>query len=260
MSKKKKNKLTPQEAWDQAFYAVDHSPLLEALGVDLPSELLRLALTHRSFGNEHENLPNNERLEFLGDAVLGLSIAGKLFGDFPNLPESHISKIRASVVSRYGLADVAREINLGPHILLGKGEISTRGFEKDSILADTTEALLGAVYLEHGFEIARNTVLNLFSHKIKQSTAEGSFQDWKTILQERVAQLRLNQPEYVATSTGPEHELHFTIDVLVAGKVLGTGEGRNKKTAEQQAAQQAVEALGASNETVLELRNQQTEV
>lgn len=259
MSKKKKNRLSPQEAWDQAYFAVDHSPLLEALGVELPDDLLRLALTHRSFGNEHENLPNNERLEFLGDTVLGISIAGQLYNQFPNVPESHLAKIKGSVVSRYRLAEVALDINLGPHILLGKGEISTRGFEKESILADTTEALFGAVYLEHGFEVARDTVLRLFIRKIKESTEEGKFQDWKTILQERVAQLHFDPPEYTASSTGPDHDRLFTIEVLVAGTVLGTGQGRSKKAAEQQAARQAVDVLGESSETVLALRKQQSE-
>ena len=122
---RKRSRLTGTEALEQEFAKVDHAPLLAALGVDLPHDILTLALTHRSFANENGMLPNNERLEFLGDAVLGLSVAGKLFEQYPTRPESDISKMRASIVSRYGLADIAREIGLGQYILLGKGELLT---------------------------------------------------------------------------------------------------------------------------------------
>ena len=118
---RKKNRLTGVDALNEAFDAVDHQPLLDHLGVDIQRDLLVLALTHRSFANENGMLPNNERLEFLGDAVLGLSVANKLYEQYPSSPESDVSKMRASIVSRYGLADIAREIDLGNHILLGKG-------------------------------------------------------------------------------------------------------------------------------------------
>jgi len=203
----RKRRPTGEEALDTAFRAVDHAPLLRALGVELSEESLRLALTHRSFANENGSLPNNERLEFLGDAVLGLSVATRLYLQYPSRPESDISKMRASIVSRYGLADIAREIDLGAHLLLGRGELVTEGRSKDSILADTTEALLGAIYLEHGFEVARDVVLRLFKEKIDSASADSLHRDWKTALQERVAELKLPMPVYAATSTGPEHEL-----------------------------------------------------
>ncbi|MDO5668897.1 MAG: ribonuclease III [Corynebacterium sp.] len=235
----RKRRLTGQEALATAFSAVDHTPLLDALGIALPAELLRHALTHRSFANENGNLPNNERLEFLGDAVLGLSVANQLYVQYPSRPESDISKMRASIVSRFGLADIARDINLGPHILLGKGELVTDGREKDSILADTTEALFGAIYLEHGFDAAREVILRLFAEKIDGASASNIHRDWKTTLQERVAELKLPMPVYEATSTGPEHDLTFNAQVSVNGRVLGQGVGGAKKFAEQESARQA---------------------
>ncbi|MGD7000954.1 ribonuclease III [Corynebacterium halotolerans] len=240
---RRKNRLTGDEALEQAFTAVDHAPLIERLGVALRPELLRLALTHRSFANENGHLPNNERLEFLGDAVLGLSVATQLYVQYPSRPESDISKMRASIVSRYGLADIAREIELGRHILLGRGELVTEGRSKESILADTTEALLGAIYLEHGFETARDVVLRLFAEKIDSATSTGLHQDWKTTLQERLAERKLPMPVYQSTSTGPDHDLQFTAEVMVGAKVLGAGEGTNKKLAEQEAARVAYRKL-----------------
>ena len=236
---RRRPRVTGHEALEAAFSAVDHTPLLDALGVTLPDELLRHALTHRSFANENGNLPNNERLEFLGDAVLGLSVANQLYEQYPSRPESDISKMRASIVSRFGLADIAREIDLGPHILLGKGELVTDGREKDSILADTTEALFGAIYLEHGFETARGVILRLFAAKIDGASASNIHRDWKTTLQERVAELKYPMPVYSATSTGPEHDLTFTAQVTVNGQVLGHGVGGSKKFAEQESARQA---------------------
>ncbi|WKD59044.1 ribonuclease III [Corynebacterium caspium] len=240
---RKKPRLTGEDALIMAFKAIDHRPLIAALGVDLSEEILCLALTHRSFANENGMLPNNERLEFLGDAVLGLSVATKLYQDYPARPESDISKMRASVVSRYGCAAVARSINLGAHLLLGKGELLTDGRDKDSILADAVEALLGAVYLEYNYEVARDVVLKLFGDKIATASSKGMHEDWKTELQERVAELKLPMPEYTFHSEGPEHELIFTAYVSVAGVELGRGEGKNKKLAEQSAAQQACNQL-----------------
>lgn len=240
---RRRNRPTGEQALEEAFTAVDHTPLLDNLGVELPHAVLRLALTHRSFANENGHLPNNERLEFLGDAVLGLSVATQLYLQYPSRPESDISKMRASIVSRYGLADIAREIELGEHILLGRGELVTQGRSKESILADTTEALLGAIYLEHGFATARDVVLRLFAEKIDTATSAGLNQDWKTALQERLAERKLPMPAYRATSVGPDHDLTFTAEVLVGEKVLGAGEGTNKKLAEQSAARQAYRKL-----------------
>lgn len=225
------------------FGEVDCAPLLQAFGVELPADLLELALTHRSYANELGFLPNNERLEFLGDAVLGLSVAGRLFDVYPSRPESDISKMRASIVSRYALAEVAQEIGLGQYVLLGKGELLTGGREKASILADTMEAMLGAIYRAHGFEVARDAVLRLFESRIQQASAEDRHLDWKTSLQERLAELKFPVAQYVAESTGPDHERVFTSRVLVGDQELGRGTGRSKKSAEQIAAKQAVDTL-----------------
>lgn len=249
---RKKHRVSGDEAWQQRFHAVDHAPLLEQLTVSLGDEMLKLALTHRSFANEHGHLPNNERLEFLGDAVLGLAVANKLYRQYPARAESDISKMRASIVSRYGLADVAREIGLGEHILLGKGERITDGANKDSILADTTEALFGAIYLEHGFDVAERVILRLFQTKIDTAPTEALHTDWKTALQEQVAERKLPAPEYFATATGPDHARHFTAYVVVAQRLLGTGEGHSKKHAEQQAAKQASGCLSGDWESLPE--------
>ncbi|MDK4328041.1 ribonuclease III [Corynebacterium pseudodiphtheriticum] len=239
----KKTRLTGEQALKQAFESTDHTPLLDSLGVDLSDEYLCLALTHRSFANENGALPNNERLEFLGDAVLGLSIAAKLYELHPDRPESDISKMRASIVSRYGLADVAREIKLGPHILLGKGEKLTDGGDKDSILADTTEALLGAIYRQYGFEIAREVILRLFATKIDGASARNRTLDWKTTLQEALAVAKLPMAVYSDERTGPDHDLTFYVTATVGKTEVGYGQGPNKKSAEQQAARQACELV-----------------
>lgn len=244
---RRKKQLTGDEAWAKAFGAVDHDPLIAVLGVDVEPDLLRLALTHRSFANEHGPLPNNERLEFVGDAVLGLSIANELFDRFPSKPESDLSPMRARVVSRYALADVAREIGLGEHVLVGRGEEVTGGRDKDSILADTTEALLGAIYRQHGFEVTRDVILRLFAGKLDNAHWT---QDWKTVLQERVAELGGEPPVYVATSEGPEHEQVFTAEALIDAVSRGKGRGQNKKTAEQNAAREAVFFLKEHPEAV----------
>lgn len=243
MSRSKKKRISGFEAWEQSFGETDHQPLLDRLGVALDDEHLKLALTHRSFANENGTLPNNERLEFLGDAVLGLVIAEELYTLHPSRPESDISKMRASIVSRYGLADIAQEIDLGSHILLGKGELVTGGREKDSILADTTEALLGAIYRQHGFSVTRDVIVRLFRNKIDNATATGINHDWKTTLQERIAALGGQAAVYEATSVGPDHDLTFTAYCVVDGNRLGKGVGPNKKLAEQQAAREAFQVL-----------------
>ncbi|WP_297454125.1 ribonuclease III [uncultured Corynebacterium sp.] len=239
----RKRRLTGEAARSAAFEAVDHAPLLEKLGVELPEESLKLALTHRSFANENGALTNNERLEFLGDAVLGMCVAEELYRRFPDRAEQDISKMRAGVVNMYALADLARSIGLGEHILLGRGEKATGGADKHSILADTTEALLGAIYLQHGFDIARETVLRLFSQMIDDAPTESRGRDWKTLLQERLAAKQMPAAEYTVRTTGPDHDLTFYVDVLVDGVVKGSGTGATKKEAEMYAAHQAHTAL-----------------
>lgn len=242
----RRRRATGQQALEAAFAATDHGPLLAILGVPLSDESLKLALSHRSFANEAGDLPNNERLEFLGDAVLGLTIAAKLFEMHPSRPESDISKMRAAIVSRFGLSDIAREIRLGDYILLGKGESATGGSDKDSILADTMEAILGSIYLEHGFETARSVILRLFEHKIDRASVSGVHDDWKTSLQELVAALGIERAEYHAASEGPEHDQLFTASVMISGRILGMGTGPSKKRAEQEAAHYAYDAIRAN--------------
>jgi ribonuclease-3 len=222
------------------------SLLNDALGVDVEPELLTRALTHRSYAYENGGLPTNERLEFLGDAVLGLVVTAALFRNYPDLPEGQLAKLRASVVNMRALADVARQLGeqgLGPHLLLGKGEETTGGRDKASILADTLEALLGAVYLDHGLERASVVVHQLFDQLMEDAAQRGAGLDWKTSLQELTATHGFGVPEYRVTETGPDHAKSFTAHAVVSGEELGTGEGRSKKEAEQRAAELAWRAV-----------------
>ncbi|AQT80836.1 ribonuclease III [Mycolicibacterium litorale] len=220
--------------------------LLGALGVSLPDELLTLALTHRSYAYEHGGLPTNERLEFLGDAVLGLTVTDELFHRHPDRSEGDLAKLRASVVNTQALADVARGLTdegLGAHLLLGRGEVHTGGADKSSILADGMESLLGAVYLHHGIDIAREVILRLFGDLLDTAPTLGAGLDWKTSLQELTASRSLGPPTYVVTSTGPDHDKEFTAVVMVMETEYGCGVGRSKKEAEQKAAAAAWNAL-----------------
>ncbi|MCX4094034.1 ribonuclease III [Nocardia sp. alder85J] len=227
--------------------AADSSSLLEALGVELRPDLLRLALTHRSYAYENGGLPTNERLEFLGDSVLGLSITERLYLEHPDKSEGELAKLRASVVQMNALAEVARglgeEGGLGRYLLLGKGEELTGGRDKPSILADGMEALLGAVHLEHGIEVARGVVLRLFAELLERGPRMGAGLDWKTSLQELTAARGLGVPSYEITSTGPDHDKEFTATAVISGRAYGTGVGRSKKDAEQKAAGAAWQAL-----------------
>lgn len=239
----RKRRLTGERALHAAFTKIDHAPLLEAWGVTLSDEMLCLALTHRSFANENDHLPDNERLEFLGDAVLGLSVAEQLYHQFPDRPESDISKMRAGVVNTYALASVGRELGLGPHIILGRGEMRHGGEDKNSILEDTVEAIIGAIYLEHGFEVARSTVLRIFADRITNSPATGLKWDWKTTLQELLTDMKLPAPVYETYATGPEHEQTFHSTLKIGEEHSAEGTGRNKKTAEHAAAKAMVSTL-----------------
>jgi ribonuclease-3 len=221
--------------------------LLDALGVTLDAEMLQQALTHRSFAYENGGLPTNERLEFLGDAVLGLVITDALYRRHPDDPEGQLAKLRASVVNMKALADVARSLDLGPHLRLGRGEEATGGRDKSSILADTLEALIGAVYLDSGVETARNLIHRLFDPLLVDAVSLGAGLDWKTSLQELTASGLLGVPEYVIAESGPDHAKTFRATVRVAGVDYGVGEGRSKKEAEQQAAEAAWRTLTSAN-------------
>jgi ribonuclease III len=219
------------------------STLEAVLGEPLEAALAEQALTHRSYAYEHGGLPTNERLEFLGDAVLGLFVTDALYRAHPDLPEGSLARLRAGVVSTRALAGVARGIGLGREVRLGRGEEATGGRDKASILADTLEALLGAVYLDQGLAKAALVVERLFAPLLDSLLADDAGRDWKTALQELGAGEGLGVPEYRTAESGPPHERAFTAEVLLSGRVLGTGEGRTKKQAEQQAAERACRAL-----------------
>lgn len=222
--------------------------LMKALGQELDPPLLRQALTHRSFAYENGGLPTNERLEFLGDSILGLVVTERLYRDFPDEPEGQLAKLRAAVVNATALAEVARALGLGQYLLLGKGEESTGGHDKSSILADAMEAVIGAIYMSTDLETSRAFIERIFGPLITSSSKLGAGLDWKTSLQERSAELDKGVPEYRVTDTGPDHAKEFTAEAVIGGEVLGTGHGRSKKVAEQEAAAQAYEALTSTSD------------
>mgnify|MGYP000082409211 FL=1 len=219
--------------------------LTQISGADIDEPLLLRALTHRSYAYENGNLPHNERQEFLGDAVLGVVVTETLYLAHPDLPEGQLAKFRASVVNARALAGVGRALELGEYILLGRGEASTGGRDKDSILADTVEAVIGTVYLCGGIEAADKLVHHMVDGLIEQAADLGAGLDWKTSLQELAAGTDLGAPHYRVTDEGPDHDKVFTASVLLGDEVLGTGIGRNKKAAEQVAAEAAWKTLKA---------------
>nr|WP_218621555.1 ribonuclease III [Mycolicibacterium hippocampi] len=223
--------------------------MLKALGVDLPDELLTMALTHRSYSYEHGGLPTNERLEFLGDSVLGLTITEELYHRHPDRSEGDLAKLRASIVNTHALADVGRQLTedgLGSYLLLGRGEENSGGADKSSILADGVESLLGAIYLEHGATVVRDVILRLFADLLTTAPTLGAGLDWKSSLQELTASRGLGVPAYLVTSTGPDHDKEFTAAVVVGETEYGKGIGRTKKEAELKAAAAAWNALDSA--------------
>ena len=204
--------------------------------------LLDVALTHRSWCAEHEGA-SNERLEFLGDAVLGMLVAERTYVAHPDLPEGQLAKIRASVVSSPALAAAARSIDLGASLRLGRGEVSDGGGDKESILADALEAVIGAVYLDAGLDAARGLVGRLLADSLDRSAVDPGEHDYKTRLQELVARNSTTPPRYVLTEDGPDHDKRFHAVVEVAGRTHGPAEGTSKKRAEQAAARLACRSL-----------------
>jgi ribonuclease III len=217
--------------------------LLEELGVRIEPELLDHALTHRSYAYEQGGLPTNERLEFLGDSVLGLVVTEHLFVSFPDLSEGQLAKFRAAVVNSRALADVARSLDLGALIRLGRGEEATGGRDKSSILADTMESVIGAVFLQHGIDAARAFVHHLFDPLMADVATRGAGLDWKTSLQEIASLTGAGVPAYEVVESGPDHAKTFQAMVVIDDVGYGPGVGRNKKEAEQNAAASAFEAL-----------------
>jgi ribonuclease III len=225
--------------------STDRGSLLATLGVSLNDAVLEHALTHRSFAYENGGIPHNERLEFLGDSVLGLSVTQKLYRENPELPEGALAKMRASVVSTIALAEIGRKIGLGQYLRLGRGEELTGGRDKASILADTMEALIGAVYLDQGLEVASALVLRLVEPLLEDPARFGAAMDPKTSLQEAAARHHAPAPVYEIEASGPDHNRVFVATVTVGDLVTAVGEGTSKKHAEMAAALTAWTELSA---------------
>jgi ribonuclease III len=217
--------------------------LEKSLGVHVDPEALRLALTHRSYAYENDGLATNERLEFLGDAVLQLVVTDYLFRSFEDLAEGDLAKLRPALVSTRALARIARSLELGPHIRLGAGELRTQGAEKDSILADTMEAIIGAVYSAHGFETAKALVLRLVTPLLSDTEAMTAGKDWKTTIQELAAARGMGEIRYLIEDFGPDHRKSFRATVTIGGSTYAQGTGPSKKEAERDAARVTVEEL-----------------
>ena len=215
---------------------------LEILGVPPEGgDRFDVAVTHRSYAFEQPiPVEHNERLEFLGDAILGAVVTDLIFSSYPDLPEGEMARLRASVVNTHALAAMARALGVGLHLRLGRGEEASGGRDKASLLADTFEAIVGAVYLERGIEAVRGALLPLFRNRIRDVLEIGERYDAKTALQEVAVRDLGAAPDYRVTSTGPDHDKWFTAAVYVAGVMRGEGEGRSKKEAEQNAAREAL--------------------
>ncbi len=226
----------------------NYGELRTALGdPELDPGLLERALTHRSYAYENGGLPTNERLEFLGDAVLGIVVTETLYLTHPDLSEGRLAKLRAAVVNARALAEVGRTIGVGDHVKLGRGEEATGGRNKASILSDTVEAVIGAVHLSGGgIETSAQVVHLLFDPLIEAASAMGAGLDWKTSLQELSAEHGLGVPEYVIEDAGPDHMKTFTAQVRVADTLYGNGTGRSKKEAEQASAETAYGEIAVS--------------
>lgn len=205
--------------------------------------LLTLALTHRSYCAENPATASNERLEFLGDSVLGLVVTDYIYTSYTRLPEGQLAKLRASVVNTVTLAELGAELGVGKLLRLGKGEDQSGGREKESILADALEALFGAVYVDGGWAAARRVILDLTLDAIAEAAEQPGRKDYKTQLQELTARLSLGTPVYEISGSGPDHDKRFTAVTIVDGVARGHGAGTSKKRAEQVAARSAYAAV-----------------
>ncbi|MEE0914198.1 MAG: ribonuclease III [Ruminococcus sp.] len=208
--------------------------------------LLTEALTHSSYANEHkaQHIKYNERLEFLGDAVLSIVVSDYIFKNCPDLPEGELTKLRASLVCEKSLYEFAKKINLGKYLVLSKGERNNGGAERPSILSDAFEALIAAIYIDGGIEPVSKHILNFVVPAIKNAKKK-RINDYKTTLQEIIQKNPGEQLEYVLVNeSGPDHNKHFVVEVHLNSNVIGKGGGRSKKEAEQQAAREALELMG----------------
>ncbi|MEO8323956.1 MAG: ribonuclease III [Actinomycetota bacterium] len=223
---------------------------LERLGVPPErGDIYDLALTHRSFAYELDGpTEHNERLEFLGDAILGAIVTDLIFTSYPELAEGEMARLRASAVNTQALAQIAETVGLGEHIRLGKGEEGSGGRGKPSLLADTFEAVVGALYIDKGIEATTAVLVPLFEERMRATLAAGDRYDAKTALQETVVRERGGFPEYRVTSTGPDHDKSFGAEVYVDGELYGSGEGKSKKEAEHHAARAALARFGTDDD------------
>lgn len=228
----------------------DLTTLQQALGISFNQlSLLEQAMVHDSYLNEHPHfaLASNERLEFLGDAVLGLIIAQKLYHDFPRLTEGEMTRLRSSLVRQDTLAHAAQSIKLGEHLYLGKGEEATGGRMKPANLARALEAVIAAIFLDQGLAITEGIVLKLFGKTLQKAVRQGVAVDCKTQLQEYFQAKLKKIPTYrVVATTGPPHERNFIVEVRIGDTLLGKGTGKSKKAADTEAARSALERLGAN--------------
>lgn len=218
--------------------------LIDAVGHSFAdASLLDQALAHRSWCAENGDAPSNERLEFLGDAILGAVVADLVFRRYPELSEGQLTNIRKAVVNATALAEVARSIELGSYIKLGRGERAANGHDKPSILSDALEAVIGAVYLDSGPAVAAAVVTRLMTERLDAAAINLGELDEKSRLQEMVASAGMGPPVYEVRSEGPDHAQRFFATVVVDGEVLGEGEGTSKKAAERVAAAEACERV-----------------
>ncbi len=215
---------------------VDRAELNSVLQLEIEPELLTLALTHRSYAYENGGIGHNERLEFLGDSILGQAVTVMLYLENPDVDEGELAKRRASLVSSAALAEIAANIQLGRYLLLGRGEELTGGREKQSILADCVEAIIGAAYLSVGPDAATALVLRLIAPLMADPDRFGASMDPKTSLQELSTRLGKGLPHYSVTDSGPDHSKRFTAQVAIAGETIASGDGTSKKQAEMAAA------------------------
>jgi len=217
--------------------------LFYELGIQVDPQLIDLAFTHRSWAYENGRGATNERLEFLGDSIVGAIVTEHIYRTYPERPEGQLAKIRAAVVSGHTLAQVAKSLEIGPSLKLGRGEIATHGEAKDSILADAMEAIIGAVHLTAGLEASSLFVHRILDPIIAEAAEMGAGLDWKSSLQELATCLGFGIPEYTGVASGPDHERTFVSDVRVDSRLMGTGTATSRRGAEQKAAEMAYQTL-----------------
>lgn len=222
---------------------MNYATLIQRLGISIEAELLELALTHSSYAYENGKIPNNERLEFLGDSVLGFVVTGHVYLENPDLDEGSLSRLRSAIVSAKTLAKAANEIGLGEFIRLGKGEISTGGQTKTNILADTFEAIIGAAYLSGGLEPAKAIIDSLVIPLLSSEDELLETSEPRTVLSELLKSLGKSDASFEVTHEGPDHDRTFFAKVIVDGAAISKGSGRTRKAAEAQAAAEALKTL-----------------